>query len=328
MLFFCALLCSLGALAAETLRMQTSTGNAEVYDQPSFSGKVLARLKAQTIINVNAKKIVGPDGIGAFYEFKSNSGKTVYINDSLLNLAPAPVAKAPAPAPVVKAAPKAPIVKAPAPAAPVALAPVPVAPVAVAPVVREPIVNEPPDLVEQALPPQTDASRGSKLRLKSESYMGLNLGVINYAEKYNETRYQASRASFGFRHQAAMGSSRILGTEFNLLFSPGAPKFLIDAGASGSSGGYLLIGDYQFVGRWAMTKNFQAKLGGGLAIINSKFNTTLITEPYTTESTRAGAALTAGVAYTAPTWAFVLDVRQFVEKESYLGSQVSFLIPL
>ncbi len=281
-------------LAAETLRVQTTNPLTEVYDRPSFSGQVIEKLKKQTVLEVSPRKIVGPDGIGAFYEYKNSAGRSVYIGDSEVNPAPAP--------------------------------PVVAAPIKIVPPMSEPEANT------------IETARRSKARVRPElasesvgsmpSQLGFNFGVVNYAEKYLETRYQASRPSVGLGFQSFFGNSKIFGFDANLLFSPGAPKFLTEAGAQGVSGGYLLIADYQAVARFTLVKNLQVKLGAGLAMINSKFNTTLVTEAYTSGSTRAGAVAGVGISYMLSDWALMLDVRQFIEKESYLGSQVSVLFPL
>lgn len=354
---FSLLLCSQITFAAnETLRMQTVSPNAEMYEKPSYSAKVVGRLRLQTVLLVNPKKFVGSDGIGVFYEAKTSDGKTVYVADAVL--AAAPAAKAPVKV-VAKsepsAAPKAPETTASRPVeipvprtAPI---PVPVVAATPAPRIAEPVSAPRPAPVTQApapaksdnfanldepAPAMTEASRRARIAANENSanyggarpnYFGVNFGMVNYAEMYKGSVYQAPRLSMGLKYSGTF-ENRWSGYEANLLFSPGAPKFLVDAGAAGSSGGYLAIGDFQFVARFKMSSNLEAKIGAGAGVINSKFNTTMITEPYTSESTRAGALANVGLSYTRPSWAMIFDLRQVMENQSYLGSQISFLFPL
>jgi hypothetical protein len=280
----CCLLSPLAALGTDLVRMQTINANTEVYDRPSFSGRVVERLKMQSTLDVSPKKIVGPDGIGAFYEFKNASGQSVYIADSELN-------------PVPKIQP---------PAAPVVAAPI-----------------EPARKVVTKLKTETPAQEPTA---SPASQLGVHFGVINYAEKYNETKYQAARPSIGLTHQNFLDYATTWSSEINLMFSPGAPKFLVDAGAQGQSSGYLLILDYELLAHYALTSNLRFRIGGGLALINSNFTTTVIGEAYTSQSTRAGAVMGTGLSYTTPNWTLSWDLRQHFEKESYLGSQISLLI--
>lgn len=296
---FQALLCFNSLGAEKVLRMQATAPLTEAYDRPSFSGKVVMKLPGQPIIEVNPKKIVGPDGIGVFYEYKLPNGRLVYINDS--NLEPAPVVATATPGPVVVAPSPKPVIA----AAPPKAAPRP-EPIRAAPVVMESAKVKP-----KALP----------------SYLGFNLGVLNYAEKYQENRYQANRGLIGLRLTSFFGNSRNFGYESNLMFSPGAPKFLYEAGASGASGGYVAIADYKLLASANLSQNFALKAGLGAAVFKSQFQTIMINEPYASNSTRAGVSVNAGLSYLSPSWGMILDLQQFVEKESYTGSQISFLFP-
>lgn len=309
-------LLSITVFAAETIRVQTVNPNVEVFDRPSFSGRVVERLKVQSVLEVTAKKVVGPDGIGAFYEFKNSSGGSVYISDSDVNPAPAQVAK---PAPQV----------------------VPVAPVASAPIVPKTLPRKltPATSANIAIPviaaPTTTTAPLAETKpvdapvtQTRAALTGINLGVVNYAEKYKDVRYQAARSLVGFNYQDYFGGSANYGFNFNLGFSPGAPKFLLDAGAQGASTGYLMMADLEFMANFFAASAIQLKFGLGASFISSKFNTTVISEPYSSESSRAGAVMSTGVSYNSADWTLLLDLRQHIEKESYLSSQIGILIPI
>lgn len=306
-------LLSITVFAAETIRVQTVNPNVEVFDRPSFSGRVVERLKVQSVLEVTAKKVVGPDGIGAFYEFKNSSGGSVYISDSDVNPAPVQVAK-PAP-PMTPAAP--------APVIPKTL-PRKLTP-ATSPNIAIPVIAAPTTTTAPLVEPKPVIATTAQSRA---SLTGINLGIVNYAEKYKDVRYQAARSLVGFNYQDYFGESANYGFNFNLGFSPGAPKFLLDAGAQGASTGYLMMADFELMANFFAASAIQLKFGVGASFISSKFNTTVISEPYTSESSRAGAVLSTGVSYNSANWTLLLDLRQHIEKESYLSSQVGILIPI
>lgn len=306
-------LLSITVLAAETIRVQTVNPNVEVFDRPSFSGRVVERLKVQSVLEVTAKKVVGPDGIGAFYEFKNSSGGSVYISDSDVNPVAVQVAK---PAPPVTPIASAPVVPK---TLPRKLTP-PTSPNIAIPVIAAPTTTTAPLVEPKPVVPAMAQSRAA--------LTGINLGIVNYAEKYKDVRYQAARSLVGFNYKDYFGESANYGFNFNLGFSPGAPKFLLDAGAQGASTGYLMMADLELMANFFATSSVQLKFGVGASLISSKFNTTVIAEPYTSESSRAGAVLSTGVSYNSANWTLLLDLRQHVEKESYLSSQVGILIPI
>lgn len=157
----------------------------------------------------------------------------------------------------------------------------------------------------------------------SSTLWGLSVGLVNYAEKIEGTKYEKQHIFFGARRTGAAKKSNEWRTDAGIVMSPGAPKFLADAGAYGSTTGFILLTDFLFLKPLFASPSYMVFVAGGPMAAYSSYKTNIGTGPYTGSEFRMGGVADAGFALQFSGNALRLDIKYFVEKTMYLSEMIT-----
>ncbi|MGE4130910.1 MAG: hypothetical protein AB7F86_04695 [Bdellovibrionales bacterium] len=163
---------------------------------------------------------------------------------------------------------------------------------------------------------------------KNSAFWGLAIGNIDYAEEVAGQKYHRGQLIAGARRVGPRWTEWGLGTNASLNLSPGAPKFLREAGAYGETSGFLILADFLIDYRFLKSSPFNVLLEAGPAIKYSKYSTNIANEKKEANATKFGAALGLGFSYQQRGFMLLIDLKLNIEASTYLSEYLSLLIQL
>jgi len=179
-----------------------------------------------------------------------------------------------------------------------------------------------PIAVPGTVPPPSEFSRPAKKEGVSTLW-GLSVGLVNYAEKIEGVKYEKQHIFFGARRTGAAKGIRDWRTDAGLVLAPGAPKFLADAGAYGSTTGFIMLTDFLFLKPFFASDKYMFFGAAGPLIALSNYKTNIGSGAYNESSIRPGLVLDGGFALHFSGNALRFDLKYIIEKTMYLSEMVT-----
>lgn len=269
-----------------TLKVQI-TVDIEVFAQPDLNAKVIETVPKGQYLTMKTDKVVGSGGIGVFYKVKTQRGRVGFVVDSDLPTTGDELPKPIAPAPRLEAPPPPPPPR--------------------------------PRVEKKVKPPAPTPPSPPLQKENSESAWGLVVGAASYSEKFEEQKRSATQLFFGFRWTSAGGAFLGGRADLGAVLSPNAPKFLSSAGASGKTSGFIFLADPTVLYDVLGGESFSLYVGAGPLLGYSKYSTNYNGLPKDSSGFKLGAVAASGFSLDFSSGLARLEVRYFIESNSYLG---------
>lgn len=162
----------------------------------------------------------------------------------------------------------------------------------------------------------------------STNYKGFEMAMIRFRENTMGLRPSDNRLFFGFTASGPQIVVDGLSTDFNVLFSPGAPKYYEQA-TGNSTDGFILITDFKFQTITPRSKDIITYFGFGPMFRYSRFGVTFNNsstgkdESYSLEDMAIGAVFDLGLGMRFGRFAAKVEAQYYWEKLQYWGFAAS-----
>lgn len=162
----------------------------------------------------------------------------------------------------------------------------------------------------------------------STDFRGFEIAMIRFRENTMGLRPSDNRLFLGFSASGPHIISDGLYTDFNVLFSPGAPKYYEQA-TGNSADGFILITDFKFQTVTSRAKDLITYVGFGPMFRFSRFGVTFNNaatgkdESYSLEDMALGAVFNMGVGMRFGRFSLRGEAQYYWEKLQYLGLAAS-----
>jgi hypothetical protein len=258
---------------------------AAVYAAPNFDSEVIDNLNQGVKVPVSVKQFEGQGGMGLFHKIKTPRGRLGYIPDTDVVL------------------PKNTHIETPKTAAPR-------------------LSKKEQKARERSVHVEKDRDHDRK-SIYLTRYIGGTLASIDYTEKFQGNKLHGQTLFGGLRMTGPDILFKGPPFDFNVLISPGAPKYLGDI-AHGSGNGFLLMTDLAMNMPLYDTEDGLLYYNLGLLLNLSDYKVSVGNNDYDSMDLRIGVDVGVGYAYRFSTYVVRADAKYYIEKSLFLGFLVSF----
>lgn len=272
---------------------------APVYAEPNFDAKIIYQLKSKQAVYGTRKLLEGQGGLGFFHKVRLKKGVHGYVLDTDVHVLGSPV-KTKKTSSRKKRKPK------------------------VAGGYKETemgfLIKEPPkkeSKLQDTFQVSQSVFNAQKLPFFFRRYAGVNLGVINYAEKIATGKKSSTEWAIGAKLTGPNWVFRDFMVDVNINFHFGAPAFFDDFATEAS--GFLLQADLTLPFELKPLTNGSFYGGIGPLVSASMFEFVYLGNEESTKKIRLGAVLMLGVGYDIGGYALKLEPKFYFENTSYFA---------
>lgn len=276
---------------AQSIQQVRIASRIDVYSEPSFKSKVVERLNPRSVFAMSTAKVVGKGGLGVFFKIKTPGGKIGYIADS--DLVALPLEE---PQTTAAGAPRN--------------------------AKQSPPSTGNDDGDDEAKPTPAAPVPAATMAPSHILTWGGSVATADYAGELNGQIWKHSQIFFGVRRTTSARTAFRLGNDLNMMISPWAPKYLADAGAYGSTSGYVASVEwllYVSLSSSALAPFFEF----GPSAVHSTYQTQLAGSGYSDSKTRIAAVAALGLSYEFSRYCLRIDIHYHADAAGYIGERLS-----